>query len=230
MLSNPSQYSPQGLMPQFPGLQAGGFPQMNPALFGQSGAYNGAFGQESAQAGLSQQFPFGGQMNPFLQNPLAQTQFSQGPFGTNPYLQSPWQQGHVGHNPLQNSFGGNAGLNIPAQHLVPLLGQLAQQIAIQNALAQQIGIAVHQLAHQLAVQGMQGNAGGGFGAGQGFNGIGQPYIGGGAQPFGSGGPFLGNPGAQYFGPNSFAGNPQGGYGGFNPQAQAWGGNRQQTIQ
>jgi hypothetical protein len=179
---------------------------MNPALFGQPGAYNGnvPFGQEFAQAGLSQQFPFGGQMNPFLQNPLTQTQFSQSPFATNPYLQSPWLQSHVGHNPLQNSFAGNAGVHIPAQQLVPVLGQLAQQIAIQNAVAQQIGIAVHQLAHQLAVQGIQGYPGG-LGAGQGL-------------------------GAQYFGPNSFAGNPQGPYGGFNPQAQAWGGNRQQTIQ
>jgi hypothetical protein len=209
MLPNPSQYSPQGLMPQFPGLQAAGFPQMNPALFGQPGA----FGQESAQAGLSQQFPFGGQINPFLQNPLAQGQFAQSPFATNPYLQSPWLQGHVGHNPLQNSFGWNTGVNIPAHQLVPVLGQLAQQIAIQNAVAQQIGIAVHQLAHQLALQGVQGYAGGGFGAGQGLSGVGQQYGGGGAQPFGLGGQFGG-----------------GGYGGFNPQAQAWGANRQQTIQ
>ena len=209
MLSNLSQYSPQGLMPQFPGLQAAGFPQMYPGLFGQAGAYNGGvhntgpFGQELAQAGLSQQFPFGGQINPFLQSPLAQTQFSQGPFALNPYLHSPWLQGPVGHNPLQNSFAHNAGANSPAQHIVPVLGQLAQQIAVQNAVTQQIGTTVQQLAQQLAQQG--------FGS-PGFAGQGLGNHGFGGQGFGVG------------------------YGGFGPQPQGWGGNqawganRSQTIQ
>ncbi len=168
MLSN-SQYFPQGLFSQFPGLQAAGFPVSQ-------------FGPDSAQAGLGQQFPFGwGQ---------------QFPFGLS-------QQGGFGQHGL---FGGP----VPAHQIVPVLGQLAQQIAVQSAVAQQIGIAVHQLAHQLALQGLQGYPGSAFGAGQVLGGVGQPYIGGGAQPFGLG--------------------AQGAYGGFNPQAQAWGANRPQTIQ
>jgi len=151
MLSNPFQYSPQSLVPQFPGLQAAGWPQMSPGLFGQPGAYNGTaqFGHDSGQAGFSQQFPFGfgqqspfgGQTNPALQNP----------FATSPYLQSqnPYLQGQLWQS--------------PAQQIVPVLGQLAQQIAVQSAVAQQIGIAVHQLAQQLAQQGLQGYPGGGFG-------------------------------------------------------------------
>src|ERR1700737_2144900 len=124
MLSNPSQYAPQSLIPQFPGWQARGWPQMSPGLFGQPGAYNGnaqfgnaqfgnaQFGHESGQAamgqpfgqpfGLGQQFPFGAQPNPFL-----------------------------------SSFAGHAGAHIPAHQIVPVLGQLAQQIAVQGAVAQQ---------------------------------------------------------------------------------------------
>jgi len=206
MLSNPSQYSPQGLVSQFPGLQAAGLPQTNPGLFGQPGAYNGnahfgnaQLGPEFGQGGFSQQFPpggqlggqFGGQANPFaqnsfLQNPSVQNPFAAGPFGPNPYLQSQWQS-PVGLNPFLSPFAGQAGAHIPAHQIVPVLGQLAQQIAIQSAVAQQIGIAVHQLAHQLASQGLQG-----------------------------------------------PGYAQGGYAGLGPQAQgwgqAWGVNRPQTIQ
>jgi hypothetical protein len=224
MLSNLSQFSPQGLIPQFAGLQTAGFPQMTPGLFGQPGAYNGnaQFGHESGQAGLTHQSPFGGQPNPLpqSQNPYLQNPFAANPYQTNPYQQGqqgPWSQGPAAHNPLQNSFGGHPGANIPVQQIVPMLAQLAQQIAVQSAVAQQIGIAVHQLAHQLAAQGLQGGPqgypGGGFGAGQAFAGAGQPFGGGAAQPFGPGGPFLGAPG------------------GYNPQlAQAWGANRPQTIQ
>jgi hypothetical protein len=234
MLSNLSQFSPQGLIPQFAGLQTAGFPQMPPGLFAQPGAYNGnvQFGHESGQAGLTHQSAFGGgQPNPFpqSQNPFLQNPFAANPYQTNPYPQGPWLQSPAAHNPLQNSFAGPAG-NIPVQQIVPLLAQLAQQIAVQSAVAQQIGIAVHQLAHQLAVQGLQSYPGSGFGSGQAFAGAGQQFSGGAAQPFGPGGPFLGTPGAQYFAPNSFN-TPQGGYGGFNPQqAQAWGANRPQTIQ
>jgi hypothetical protein len=170
MVSNFSQYSPQGLASQFPGLQGAGWPQMSPGLFGQPGMSGGnvSFGQDSGQA-----------------------------------------------------------LQHPAQHLVTVLGQLAQQLAAHAAVTQQIGIAVHQLAQQLGAQSLQGYPSG-FGAGQAFAGIGPPYAGVG-QPFGLGG------GGQYFGQNPFAGAiqagyGQGGYGGFNPQAQAWGANRQQTIQ
>jgi hypothetical protein len=215
MLSNLSQFSPQGLIPQFAGLQTAGFPQMTPGLFGQPGAYNGngPFGHESTH-----QSAFGGgQPNPLqqIQNPFAQNPLAANPYQTNPYQQAPWSQSLAAHNPLQSSFAGPMG-NIPVQQIVPVLAQLAQQIAVQSAVAQQIGIAVHQLAHQLAVQGLQGYPGGGFGAGQAFAGVGQPFNGfngGAAQPFGPGGPFLGSPG------------------GFNPQlAQAWGANRPQTIQ
>ena len=213
MLSNLSQYSPQGLLPQFPGLQTAASPQTTPGLFGQPGAYNGhaQFGHESGQAWQTQQFP----------------QSQQFPFGA-----------HQGVN-IQSQ-------QIPVQQIVPLLAQLAQQIAVQSVVAQQIGTAVHHLTHQLAAQlasqGPQGYPGGGFGAGQAFAGVTQPFgaqpfglngpfLGGGAQPFGLAGPLLGTPGAQYFGPNSFSNSPQGGYGGFNPQqAQAWGANRPQTIQ
>jgi hypothetical protein len=218
MLSNLSQFSPQGLIPQFAGLQTAGFPQMTPGLFGQPGAYNGnfQFGHESGQAGLTHQSAFGGgQPNPFpqSQNPFLQNPFAANPYQANPYQQQgPWSQSPAAHNLLQNSFAGPVG-NIPVQQIVPVLAQLAQQIAVQSAVAQQIGIAVHQLAHQLAVQGLQSYPGSGFGNGQGFAGAGQLFSGGVTQPFGPGGPFLGAPG------------------GFNPQqAQAWGANRPQTIQ
>lgn len=211
MLSNFSPYSPQGLLPQFSGLQAAGFPQAIPGLLGQPGAYNGSAqsGHESGQAGLGQPFPFGGQTNPLLQNPFAQNPFASSPFAANPYQHSPWLQSPLALNPFQSSpfpssIAGQPGANSPLQQIVPVLGQLAQQIAVQGAVAQQIGIAVHQLAHQLALQSLQGHPGGGFGAGQGFAGA--------------------------FGPNAFSHTPQGGYGGFNPQAPAWGANRPQTIQ
>jgi hypothetical protein len=192
MLSNPLQYSQQSLLPQFPGLQAAGLPQMSPGLFGQPGAYNGTaqFGHDSGQAGFAPQSPFGHPQSAFgPQLPFGQ----QFPFGLS----------------QQFAFGGQAGVPIPVQQIVPVLGQLAQQIAVQSAVAQQIGIAVHQLAHQLALQGLQGYPGGGFGTGQVFAGAGQPYVGGAAQPFGFGG--------------------QAGFGGLGPQAQAWGA-RPQTIQ
>ena len=116
--------------------------------------------------------------------------------------------------------------------VAPVLGQLAQHIAIQSAVTQQIGVAVHQLAHQLALQGLQGFPGGGFGAGQGFAGASQPYIGG-AQPYGQLGLGAGayggfNPQAQGWGQQAQAWGPQGQ--GWGPQGQPWGANRPQTIQ
>jgi hypothetical protein len=213
MLSNPLQYSPQGLGLPFPGFQAAAWPQMS-ASFGQPGAYNGTaqFGHDSGQAGFGQA--------------------GVGQFAANPYLQSQWQS-PVGHNPFLGPFAGHGGASIPAHQLVPVLAQLAQQIAVQGAVAQQIAqqtaIAVHQLAQQLASQ-AAGHPGSGFGAGQGFGGGGQQYFGGAAQPPGVGQPFgVGQPGmGQPFG---FGG--QSGYGGLNPQAQGWGqpwGGRSQTIQ
>lgn len=220
MVLNPSQYSPQGLLPQFAGWQGAGSSQMGPGLFGQPGANGGAmpFGQESGQAGLNQQYPFGGQTNSFLHNPFAQpftqNQFAQSPFATNPYLQSQLLQSSQAHYPYLNSHAGHAGAHNPTQHIITALGQLAQQFSVHGAMTQQIGIALQQLAQQLAAQNLQTQAYAGTG-----------------QSFGFGGPFVGNPagGGQYFGQSPFAG-AQGGYGGFSPQAQAWGANRQQTIQ
>jgi hypothetical protein len=214
MLSNPLQYYPQNLGPQnlglpFSGPQAAGWPQQIGAGLGQPAAYNGTaqFGQGDGQAGF-------------------------GLPAANPYLQSQWQS-PVAYNPLHNpfigSFAGHAGAGIPAHQIVPVLGQLAHQIAVQSSVTQQIGLAVHHLAHQLASQ-AAGVAGGGFGAGQAFAASVQPYIGGsaqpfGAQPFGTGQPGMGQP---------FGLSGQGGYGGgFGPQTQGWGqawGGRPQTIQ
>jgi len=82
--------------------------------------------------------------------------------GQNQFSLSP-----LGHNPLLSSFAGYAGAHNPAQQIVLVLGQLAQQISVQSALIQQISIALQQLVHQ----------GGGLGAGQAFAGAGQPFIG-----------------------------------------------------
>ena len=149
--------------------QGAGWPQqMSPGLFGQPGANSGY-----AQFGQD---------------------FGQAGFGP----QSPFGLGGQGNPFGQSPFGQQAQPGPHhTQHLVALLGQIAQHLAIHNAMTQQVGIALHQLVQQLAVQ---------------------SYSGGGAG------------GGQYFGQNPFAG-AQGGYGGFNPQAaQAWGANRQQTIQ
>ena len=54
--------------------------------------------------------------------------------------------------------------------------QLAQQLAAHGAITQQIGIALQQLAQQLGAQSLQGYPGG-FGAGQGFAGVGSPFAG-----------------------------------------------------
>jgi hypothetical protein len=154
-MSNLSQFSPQGLMPQFPGLQGAGWPQMNPGQFGQPGAYGGGnapFGHDSAQAGFGQQFAFGGQANPLQQNPFTQNQFGQSPWATNPYLQGQLGQ-QSPHSP---------------QYIIAVLGHLAQQFAVHTALTQQIGVTLQQLAQQLAVQ-MQSHAASlGAGGGQYF--------------------------------------------------------------
>jgi hypothetical protein len=114
MLSNFSQYAPQGLAPQIPGMQPLGPLQLNSGVPGQPGIYgNPWLGHELGQQGVGQQLPvWGGQFNPFVQNPV---------------------------------------------QVIPVLGQLAQQLTIQCALtqqiAQQISSAVQHLAHQLALQG-----------------------------------------------------------------------------
>ena len=144
-----SQYSPQGLVSP----QGALWPQqMSPGLFGQPGANsgNGQFGQEYGQAGFGSQYPFGpgGQPNAFAQNP-----FGQSPFAAGPYPQ---------YNPLQGAF---AGQQVPhhTQHLIALLGQIAQQLSIHNAMTQQVGIALHQLVQQLGAQSYSGGGGQYFG-------------------------------------------------------------------
>jgi hypothetical protein len=190
MLSNFSQYSPQGLVSP----QGAGWPQMGQGLFGQPGVNSGnvLFGQEFGQAGFAPQYPFGlgGQGNVFAQNPLTTNPFWHSPFGVSPYLQN---------NPLLGSIAGQQAPH-HTQHLISLLGQIAQQLYIHNAMTQQVGIALHQLVQQLAAQGYSGS---GLGAG-------------GGQYFGQQNPFAGMQG----GYGGF--NPQ--------AAQAWGASRPQTIQ
>ena len=146
MLSNFSQYSPQGFIPQFPGLQGAGWPQMSPGLFGQPGAYAGfvPFAHEPALAGM---YPSSFLQNPFVPSPLAPSPLA--------------------YNPLPGSFAGFAGAHHPAQQIVLVLGQLAQQISVQTAVTQQISIALQQLVHQLAVQGLPSHQGAGLSAFQG---------------------------------------------------------------
>lgn len=109
------------------------------------------------------------------------------PFG---FVQShhPWQGQGQGQGLLQGQ-----GPYVLAQQLVVALGQLAHQISIQSVVSQQIGAALQQLTHQI-----QGQTSGmpGFG-------VGQPY-------------------AQAYGQQSFVG--------AQPAWQAWGGQRPQTIQ
>jgi hypothetical protein len=161
MLSNFSQFAPQGLTPQIPGLQGIGAPQLNSGP-GQSGLYGNPWsGQELGQ----QVPPWAGQFNPYGHNPQVQAQ-------------------STAYSQLHGSV-----------QIVPVLAQLAQQLSIQCAItqqiAQQVSVAIQQLASQLATQGPHG---------------------------------------QYYGQNPYAASMQGGYAGFNPQAQAWGANRQATIQ
>lgn len=125
---------------------------LTPQIPGQAGIYGNPWsGHELAQ----QVPPWAGQINPFGHSPLMQGQ-------STPYTQM--------HGSVQ---------------IVPVLAQLAQQLTIQCAitqqLAQQVSVAIQQLANQLAQ-------------------------------------------------NPYGVSMQGGYPGFNPQAQAWGANRQQTIQ
>jgi hypothetical protein len=174
MLPNFSQYSPQGLLPQFP--------QMIPGSFAH-GSY-GPFGYDPRQLGIGQY-----------------------PFGTaHPYLQS--HQGSAGHVTSQ---------------VVPHLVQLAQQIFVQNVVAQQIGTALYQLAQQLSVH---ASPIAGLDAGQALGAGAYPMIGTGntlgfGTPFFGNPAFLGSPGGQPFVQHPFAT--------ANPQTPTWNANRP-TIQ
>jgi len=201
MLSNFSHYSPQGFIPQFPGLQGAGWPQMSPGLFGQPGTYAGyvPFAHEPALAGL---YPSPYLQTPFVPSPFVPSPFAPSPFAPSPFAASPFAPSPLAFNPLLGSFAGYAGVHHPAQQIILLLGQLAQQISVQTAVTQQISIGLQQLVHQLAVQGLHQTHPGALGA---F-------------------------GGQYFAQSPFTGATQAAYGGFTPPAQAWGANRAQTIQ
>src|SRR5256886_9790567 len=185
MLSNFSHYSPQGFIPQFPGLQGAGWPQMSPGLFGQPGTYAGyvPFAHEPALAGM---YP-----SPYLQTPFAPSPFAATPFAASPFAPSP-----LAFNPLLGSFAGYAGAHHPAQQIVLLLGQLAQQISAQTAVTQQISIGLQQLVQQLAVQGLQHHSSA-----------------------------LGTFGGQSFAQSPLIGATQGAFGGLSPQPQACGATR-----
>ena len=160
MLSNFSQFSQPGWLPQFPTqfLMGPGQPQLGPGQFaqtpfglgpfGQPAGYAGhvSFGHESGTAGFGQPpHSFAAQPNPYFPGVQA-----------HPFLQNPFAQG-----PVQQL--------VPlSQQIVSVLGHLVQQIAVQNAMTQQIGVALNQLAAQLA----QTQQGSGFGAGPAFTGAG----------------------------------------------------------
>lgn len=177
MQSNFSQFSQPGWVPQFPPqfLMGQGQPQLGPGPFAQTpfgvGPFsqptgyggNASFGHEIGTAGFGQQpyslggqpshYGLGAQANPFAQNP-----FAQNPFVQNPFAQGPFTQG-----------GQAQQLSPISQQIVSVLAQLVHQIAVQNAVTQQIGVALNQLATQLAQAQQQGT---GFGAGLAFGGAG----------------------------------------------------------
>ncbi|MGA7538226.1 MAG: hypothetical protein WBW93_05615 [Steroidobacteraceae bacterium] len=206
MLQNPSQYSPQGFMPQFTGLQATGFPQAGPGLFAQPSLY-GINGQAQSPF-ATQQYPYAGQtgqMSAWQQNPLLQSPFAQGPF----------MQSHL------------------QTQIVQGLAYLAQQMLTQGAVTQQTGIALHQLCQQL-VQNLQASQSGTVAVGQPFGqplGFGQPF--GTASPFAGTQPF-GAAGQSFWQPFASSTQGYGGIGvqgAFSPQSGlGWGAGRPPTIQ
>lgn len=152
-----------------------------------------------------------------------------------PYVGIP---GTYGDNSISSpEFGAHAA----AQQLLATLGHIAQQVQIQNAVAQQIGVALHHL-HQLAqhlvaqslyarvgAPGQQQPFGMGYGQSPFSAGVGQPFGGqqlfGGQQPFGA--PWQSSlAGQQPFG--AFGGQLANGLPGLSQQG--WAANRQQTIQ
>jgi len=168
---------------------------VSPALFGQPGAYgNGSLTYPPSSVGVTQPLqPFSGLPNAIFASPYISSPYISSPYVSSPFASSPFA-----------SFAGQV-VHHPAQQMLLLLGQLAQQICLQGVASQQIGIGLYQLAYQLLAQplAVQGIAP-------------QPFIGTG-QPFGLGAPF-------------FAGTAPGSFGITPQQAQAWGATRPQTIQ
>ena len=139
-----------------------------------------------------------------MPSPYGAAPFGNSSFGYEPGLGgNPFAQGHLswqgqGQGLPQGLQG--QGPYAVAQQLVIALGQLAHQIAIQSVVSQHIGAALQHLTQQIQTQtaGMRG-----FG-------LGQPY----------GQQFVGASGGAYPG---FGGQGQ-------PAWQTWGGPRTQTIQ
>lgn len=201
MLATYPQFSPQTLMAT----------PLGAALFAPPGLHGGNafFGHEPAFAGfVPPSYPFA----PFgASHPLAQTLAMVPGYPSttiNPFVQGyPFLQS----SPILQSYPPIQAPYAPAQQIVLALGQLAQQIAVQSAVNQQIGFALQQLTHQLVAHNQPGL----FGLG-----LGSPYA-----PTVS--PFNGAP-------SPFIGTAPGMYAGFGPQNQpawqTWGGPRTQTIQ
>jgi hypothetical protein len=171
MLATYSQYSPQGLVPQIPGLLFGGLgagvPPTSPVAFAPTGAYTGGaypgsmpFGYDSRQAGLAP-YPFAPQLGgAFAPNSLVAPYPGALPYGAQPHTHTTW-----------------------------LISQLAQQVCAHAAIAQQTGIALYQLAAgQHAFGGAQPFAMQPFGT-QPF--ITQPFLPAYGAPMGT--PFAGSP-------------------------------------
>jgi hypothetical protein len=183
------QYSPQGLVPLFPGFMGMGLPQTGPSPFVSPGAFGG----------IQTPYPFAA--SPYLANPFLQNSVT--PWGATPFV--------------NGAVPGAFGPHLSALQIIPLLGQIAQQIAVQSAVAQQTCIALYQLAQQLTTQSLQTHPV--LDAGNSFAG----------QPFGIGAPFAGIGVGQPFAQGPFAGVPQGGYGGLTAQTPLWATNRTQSI-
>jgi hypothetical protein len=128
-----------------------------------------------------------------------------GVYGNNPGFgpEFAYQHGFAHQQiPFGNSFAANSVNPGVGPQIIWALGQLAQQVAAQGVVAQQLGAALSQLAQHVATQILQGGAGnlpGGISAGQSF---GNPYLGNPAFN-----PLLQNFGAPGYGaqPGNFAG-------------------------
>jgi hypothetical protein len=140
-------------------------------------------------------------------------------FGSDTISQGFGQQ--LPFSPALGASGGNLGVS----HQIALaLGQLAQHVATQGVLAQQIGGSLSQLAQQLiqqvAQQGRQvpfANVYGGFAGNSPLN---SPFVGFGNPPGFANQTFAAAPGQVPFSQGTSAG-----FGAVTPQAQAWASNR-----
>lgn len=126
MLQYPSQYSPQGLMPQFTGLQATGFPLTGSSPFGQSSSYG--FNGQVQSPFAAQQYPYSGQMGAGQQNPFQQSSFAQ----FHPQAQIMQSLAHLAQQMLtQGAITQQVGI---------ALHQLCQQLAAQTLQTPQSGV------------------------------------------------------------------------------------------